>query len=123
MNNWKYTDVTCTVAYRVNEDGSCESCLSSILPDGTLIEAADPVAVVVPQAVTNYQGKVTLDYFQMYEEVEAYINLPNTPRAAKLAWATGNFERYGTMTLSIARAFGLSDEMMDTMFVYGKGVE
>ncbi len=87
------------------------------------IQPPVPVVIPVPQIVTNYQGKVTLDFYQMYEEVEAYINLPDTPRAAKLAWATGSFERYGTMTLAIAANFGLSDEQMDNMFIYGKGVE
>jgi len=93
------------------------------LSKGNTSEPADPVVIPVPQTVTNYQGKVTLDAFQMYEEVEAYINLPDTPRAAKLAWATGAFERQGTMVLAMATRFGLTDAQVDTMFFYAKGVE
>jgi len=41
--NWKFTDASNTVAYRALDDGRMESCLFSVLPEKTLIEAADPV--------------------------------------------------------------------------------
>ena len=42
MTNWKYTDASNTVAFRVLDNGATESCLASVLPEGTIIEAADP---------------------------------------------------------------------------------
>jgi hypothetical protein len=42
MTNWKYTDATNTVAFRTLDNGGMESCLASVLPDGTTIEPADP---------------------------------------------------------------------------------
>jgi len=87
------------------------------------IKPPEPPVVIVPQRITNYQGKVTLDAFRLYEEVEDYISLPTTPRAAKLAWATGAFERQGTLVLSIAATLGITSEQIDSMFIYGAGVE
>ena len=79
--------------------------------------------VPVPQTLTNYQGKVTLDAFQLYDEVEAYMIGPNASRAAKFAWATGAFERQGTFVLEVAAAKVLSDSDVDQMFIYGSKVE
>lgn len=87
------------------------------------IKPAEPVPVYVPQLLTNYQGKTTLDAFQLYEEVEAYMQLETTARAAKLAWATGAFERQGSLILSLADDFGITDEQLDSMFIYGAQVQ
>lgn len=93
------------------------------LSEGNTPEPTDPIVAPVPQRITNYQGKVTLDYYRLYDEVEAYMNHPDTPRAAKLAWATGAFERQGTMVLAMAAMLGLTEEQVDNMFIYGFGVE
>jgi hypothetical protein len=45
---WKFTDASNTVACRTLENGGMESCLISVLPEGTLIEAADPVPEPTP---------------------------------------------------------------------------
>ena len=42
MTDWKYTDSANTVAFRVHDDGRMESMLASALPEGTVIEPADP---------------------------------------------------------------------------------
>ena len=78
--------------------------------------------VEVPQTLTNYQGKVTLDYFQLLDEVEAYMALEDTPKQYKLAWATGAFERQSALLVGIGALFNLSDEQIDSMFIYGAGV-
>lgn len=43
MTNWKYTNDDETVVVRTNRDGSSESVLVGILPEGTSVEPADPV--------------------------------------------------------------------------------
>ena len=39
--NFKYTDASNTVAFRVLDNGGMESCLASALPAGTVIDPAD----------------------------------------------------------------------------------
>lgn len=46
--NWKFTDASNTVVCRTLENGGMESCLVSVLPEGTLIEAADPMPEPIP---------------------------------------------------------------------------
>ena len=87
------------------------------------IKPVEPPPVIVPQTITNYQGKVTLDAFQLFDEVEAYMQQENTPRAAKLAWATGAFERNGSLVILFANKLGLTSEQVDQMFIYGYKVE
>jgi hypothetical protein len=41
--NWKYTDATNRVVFRILENGGMESCLASELPPDTVIDPADPV--------------------------------------------------------------------------------
>lgn len=41
MSDWKYTDSTRLVAFRVLADGGMESCLVSVLPGGTEILPED----------------------------------------------------------------------------------
>ena len=44
---WKFTDATNTVVYRINDDGSCESCLVEVIADwlseGNTPTPADPI--------------------------------------------------------------------------------
>jgi len=42
MTAWKYADATNKVAFRTLDDGRMESMLASALPEGTVIEPADP---------------------------------------------------------------------------------
>ena len=79
--------------------------------------------VFVPQTLTNYQGKVTLDAFQIYDTVETYMLSDQASRAAKFAWTTGAFERQGQFILECMVKFGLTDEQVDQMFIYGAKVQ
>ena len=45
---WKFTDASNTVACRTLDNGGMESCLVYVLPEGTLIAAADPVPEPTP---------------------------------------------------------------------------
>ena len=44
---WKFTDSTNKVVYRINDDGSCESCLVEVIADwlseGNTPDPADPI--------------------------------------------------------------------------------
>ena len=90
-------------------------------PDLPVIPIDEPP--VIPQLVTNYQGKVALDYWQLLDEVEAYMDLESTPKQYKLAWATGAFERNSALLLGIATLFNLTDEQLDQMFQYAATVQ
>lgn len=57
MSQWKYTDNTNQVVFRVNEDGSMESCLASVLPEGTEILPADPVDPI-PARITAINARI-----------------------------------------------------------------
>lgn len=46
--NWKFTDESNAVVCRTLDNGNMESCLVSVLPEGTLIAAADPVPEPTP---------------------------------------------------------------------------
>lgn len=87
------------------------------------IKPVEPPPVFVPQTITNYQGKVTLDAFRLFDEVDAMMQSEGTPRAAKLAWATGSFERQGSLVLHFADVLGLTPEQVDQMFIYGSNVQ
>ena len=50
--NWQYTDATNTVAFRLTETGS-ESCLASVLPEGTEIAAYVPPPVDMQAEITS----------------------------------------------------------------------
>jgi hypothetical protein len=43
MSNWKYTDASNTVAFRVLDNESMESCLASMLSKETVVTPADPL--------------------------------------------------------------------------------
>ena len=47
--NWKFTDEDNLVVCRTLENGNMESCLVSVLTEGTLIEAADPIPKSLPE--------------------------------------------------------------------------
>ena len=81
------------------------------------IKPVEPVIIEIPQIITNYQGKVTLDAFQLLDDVEAYMALEDTPKQYKLAWATGHFERQSALLQGIAALFDLTDEQIDQMFI------
>lgn len=87
------------------------------------IDPAKLPVVEIPTRLTNYQGKVTLDAFQLLADVEAYMALEDTPKQYKLAWATGAFERQSALLVGIAALFNLTDEQIDAMFIYGAEIQ
>lgn len=46
--NWKWTDIGRVVAYRILEDGSCESRAGSAVPEGIMPDDPDPPRVFTP---------------------------------------------------------------------------
>ena len=78
--------------------------------------------ITVPQRVTNYQAKVALDSWQLLDELEAYIALPETPKRYKLAWASASFERQSDMVLGISELYGLTSGQIDQLFILAEGI-
>lgn len=72
--SWKYTDVSMESAFQINANGQYESWLVAALPNGTVIEPADPVPVSVPASCTRRQGlRALLDFGIKRVDIEAQI--------------------------------------------------
>ena len=65
MKTYKYTDATNTVVHVIDEDGiSRMSMLASALPEGTVVEPADPPAPLPPKQLTS------LEFLDLFTEEE-----------------------------------------------------
>ena len=66
MINFKYTDASNTIAFRVLDNGGMESCFASALPPGTVIDPADPAP---PPAAPRFTSLEFLDLFTDDEQI------------------------------------------------------
>ena len=64
MINFKYTDASNTIAFRVLENGGMESRLASALPEGTVIDPADQAP---PTAAPRF---TSLEFLNLFTEAE-----------------------------------------------------
>lgn len=72
--SWKYTDVSMESAFQINANGQYESWLVAALPEGTVIEPADPLPLPVPASCTRRQGLLALLAFGFKRsDIEAQI--------------------------------------------------
>ena len=113
--NWKFTDSTNTVVCRVNDDGSCESCLFSALPEGTVVEAADPHPLPVLVA-SKYKLRLALLQFGLLDDVEAFIEATDN-RVAKIAWEYADeYRSDDPLAIGLGYALGKTDAEIRAVF-------
>jgi len=121
--NWQYTDATQTVAYRVLDDGGMESCLVSVLPEGTVIDPYVAPPPPIPTTVTRFQARVALVQAGYFDTINTYIaTLPQTD-VKRLAWEdAAEWERASPTLNFLANMLGLSDTDVDDLFILASGI-
>ena len=119
MSNWKYTDSTNTVVYRVNEDGSSESCLASVLPQDTIIDPADVPPVVIPTEVSMRQARLALFQQGLLANVQPTIDglVEPTKTVTQISWDYATIvKRDDDLVLQLASALGIGSSALDELF-------
>ncbi len=77
-----------------------------------------PLPPVVPTSVSRFQARAALHLSGMLETVESMMAHPDTPMLAKLAWQDATeFRRDSPTVAAMAAALGLTDEVLDQLFV------
>jgi hypothetical protein len=116
--NWQYTDAIQTVAYRVLDDGRMESCLVSVLPEGTIIDAYIPPPTPIPSTVTRFQALATLSAGGYLDTVHAYIDTLPRSNITRLAFENAtDWERTSPTINTLAAMLGLTDAQVDELFI------
>ena len=103
MTDWKYTDASRSVVVRALANGRVESCLSSALPNGTLIAAEDapppPSQNELDAAAARQYAKLVALKSMTPAQIQAWVsaNVTNLAQAqdaiATLAIAVGILAR------------------------------
>jgi hypothetical protein len=117
--NWKYTDSNNRVVYRVNEDGSSESCLASVLSQDTVIDPADPPPVVIPTEVSMRQARLALFQQGKLSLIQPLIDAMTDPQktATQISWDYATVvKRDDDLVKALSAQLGLSDADLDALF-------
>jgi len=117
--NWKYTDSTNTVVYRVNEDGSSESCLASVLPQDTVIDPADPIVTPIATEVSMRQARLALFQQGLLANVQTVIDGLSEPQKTitQISWDYAQtVKRDDDLVKALSAQLGLSDADLDALF-------
>lgn len=114
MKTYKYTDTTNTVVHVIDEDGiSRMSMLASALPEGTVIEPADPPPPVVITSVTMRQARLALHRVGLLTQVNSAITDPE----AQIEWEYAQtVERHSPLVQNLAAGLGLTEQQLDDLF-------
>jgi len=116
--NWKYTDATQIVAYRVLDDGRMESCLASVLPEGVVVEPYVAPPPPIPATVTRFQALATLAAGGYLDTVHAYIDTLPRSNITRLAFENAtDWERTSPTVNALATMLGLTDAQIDELFI------
>jgi len=116
--NWQYTDATQTVAYRVLDDGGMESCLVSVLPEGTVIDPYVAPPPPIPTTVTRFQALAVLAAGGYLPTIKTYIATLGEDNITRLAWENAtDWERTSPTLNALAAMLGLSDAQVDDLFI------
>ena len=80
-------------------------------------------AARVPESVTPYQMQIALFNVGRYQDVDDYVNGPEAPLAAKIAWRTAKEYYRNSPFIDLAKtALDMSDEQIDDLFRLAKTV-
>jgi len=116
--NWQYANAESTVVSRTNEQGFMESCLASVLPDGTMIDAYVAPPTPIPATVTRFQALAVLAAGGYLDTVRTYIATLDQDNITRLAWESASeWERTSPTLNALAAMLGLTDTEVDDLFV------
>jgi hypothetical protein len=110
MKTYKYLTATTVAVF--DEDGiSRMSGLASIVPDGAVIEPADPPPIVISSSVTMRQARLALLQYGLLDQVNAAIAAMTGTEgeAARIAWEFSSMvERDQPLVQSLALVLGMT---------------
>lgn len=115
MSDWKYSDSTNLVAFRMLANGGCESCLASTLDVNTPILPADvPPPDIVP--VSPRQIRQALSQVGLRTSVELAIASSNQDTKDWYEYGT-SFERNHPQVIGMGIALGVSSNDLDNLWL------
>lgn len=120
MKTYKYTDATKTVVHVIDEDGiSRMSMLASALPEGAVVEPADPPPPVVITSVTMRQARLALLQAGLLGTVNSAVATMTGAEgdAARVTWEfSTEVRRTDPLVVQLAAQLGLDDAALDDLF-------
>jgi len=116
--NWQYATADLTVANRINEQGQQESCLVSVLPEGTVIEPYVAPPTPIPSTVTRFQALAVLAAGGYLPTIKTYIATLGEDNITRLAWENAtDWERSSPTLNALAAMLNLTSAEVDDLFV------
>lgn len=90
------------------------------LYDGNVPSSEAPAVVAaVPKSVSRFQALAALLQAGLLDDVDAYMDLPETDPFVALAWKEAqDFRRDSSIVASVAAVFGMTDSHIDDLFAF-----
>lgn len=74
--------------------------------------------------VSRFQAKAALENVGLLEQVQQFMNDPETPLITRLAWEDAmEFRRLSPTIVALSNEFGLTEEELDNLFEMAKTIE
>jgi len=120
MTQWRYTSEKQDVVFRVLDNGSVESMLASLVPEGEQILPYIAPPIPVPSQVTMRQARLALLGAGLLSQVNAAIaSLPSPDKeAAEIEWEyAAVVQRNSGLVPAMAQALGMTNAQLDALFI------